>query len=125
MSAPYSALDPEMDRPVLEIFPVRGRGTAAPRRCPGGQPVLPVGGALELIYSSSLSRVAGVIIPMPVTEEILSRCASIGGVREWKSWSDLAKRWGAWAVFGEDRWGVAETVLSGSRPKGWKFRFLD
>lgn len=119
-----------MNPQIADKVPPSGRRRAArvPHRCPGDAPVIglvPLSSALELIYSTSLGRVAGIIIPQPVSEEIVLRCSCIGGVREWKSWGDLAKRWGVWAVFGEDRWGVSETVLSGTRPNGWKFRFVN
>ncbi|MCW5558175.1 MAG: hypothetical protein KIT22_10140 [Verrucomicrobiae bacterium] len=79
----------------------------------------------ELIFSESLKRVAAVVVPSPLRPEMVTRIVSIGGLDRWKSWPSLAKRWGVWSVFGEEKWGVSETVLSGSRPRGWRFHLLD
>jgi len=113
-------------------------GTPAPRvkrqvphTCPGDQPVLTVTAWAksqpmpELIYCEPLQRVSAVILPVVLPADLVTRCIQIGGIGNWMSWASLAKRWGVWAVFADERWAESQSVLGGTRPRGWKFQFLN
>jgi len=120
-------INPQFQIPAPILPRTRRR---VPHTCPGDSPVLAVlplpqtEPLPELIYCEQLQRVAAVVMPRVLPADLVNRCIQIGGIGVWNSWTKLAKAWGVWAVFADERWAMAQTVLAGSRPRGWKFTFL-